>query len=124
MGLQLGEKAISKAVKCAKSTVQYWLNRWKESKGLSDMERSGGAHATTEKVDQRISKLVDSDHTATADDIQDVLKRQNIQISQKMIRRRLKEVGVKFSLPTSKLFLTGNHRCNGRRQAQATHDID
>ena len=38
MGPQLGVKAVAKAVKCAKSTVQYWLNRWKESKDLSDFE--------------------------------------------------------------------------------------
>ena len=27
MGPQLDEKTVSKAVKCAKNTVQYWLNR-------------------------------------------------------------------------------------------------
>ena len=82
MGPQLGEKAVAKAVKCAKSTVQYWLNRWKESKDLSDMKLSGRPRATTEKVTQRISKLADSGHVATTGDMQNVLKRQNIRISQ------------------------------------------
>ena len=27
MGPQLGEKAVAQAVKCAKNTVQYWLNQ-------------------------------------------------------------------------------------------------
>ena len=61
MELQLDEKTLEKAVKCAKNTVQYWFNQWKESKDLSDLKRSGRARATTEKVDQRISKFADSD---------------------------------------------------------------
>ena len=52
MGPQLSEKAVAKSVKCAKNTVPYWLNRWKESKDLSDMKRSGRPRATIEKVDQ------------------------------------------------------------------------
>ena len=90
---QLGEKAVAKAVKCAKNTVQYWLNRWKESKDLSDMKRPGRPRATTEKVDQRIYKLAGSDNIATTGDMQSVLKRQNIGICQETIRRRLKEAG-------------------------------
>ena len=41
MGAQLAVKALAKAIKCAKSTVQYWLNRWKQSKDLSDSKRIG-----------------------------------------------------------------------------------
>ena len=78
MGPQLGEKAFAKAVKCAKSIVQYWLNRWKESKDLSDMKRSARARAASEKVDQPISKLADSDCIASTSTRQNVLKQQNI----------------------------------------------
>ena len=38
MGSKLGVKAVAKAINCAKSTVQYWLNRWKESKDLSTLD--------------------------------------------------------------------------------------
>ena len=54
MGLKLGEKASTNAVKCAKSTVQYWFKQWKESKDLSDMKLSGGLRSTTEKVFQSL----------------------------------------------------------------------
>ena len=47
MGPQSDEKTVAKVVKCAKNTVQYWLNRWKESKDLSDMKRSGRHLAIT-----------------------------------------------------------------------------
>ena len=78
MGPQLGEKTVVKVVKCAKSTVQYWLNRWVKSKDLSDMKRSGRFCATTEKVDQRISKLAGSDRIDTTGDRRNASKQQNI----------------------------------------------
>ena len=123
LGPQLDEKAVARVVKCAKNTVQYWLNLWKESKDLDDMKRSGRLHATTEKVDQRIYKLAGSDKIVTTGDIQSVLKRQNIGISQETIRRRLKEIEAKFSLPISKPRLTENHRYDRLQWAQATCDI-
>ena len=55
------------------------------------MKRLGRSRATTEKVDQRIYKLVGNDSIATTSDIQSILKRQNIKISQETIRRRLKK---------------------------------
>ena len=57
MGAQLGVKAVAKAIKCAKSTVQYWFNRWKEFKDLSDSKRIGRPRSTTKKVNQRTSDL-------------------------------------------------------------------
>ena len=54
MGLQLGEKAVAKAVKCAKNTVQYWLNWWKKSKNLNDVKHSERPPATTTDVSQSL----------------------------------------------------------------------
>ena len=103
----MGETAVAKAVKCAKNTVQYWPNRWKELKDLNDVKCPGRPRATTEKVDQRIYELAGSNDIATKNNVP---KRQNIGISQETIQRRLKEAGVKFSLPISKPLLTENHR--------------
>ena len=121
MGPQLGEKAVAKVVKCAKNTVQYWRNEWKESKDLSNMKRPERPCETVEKVDQRIYKLAGRDNIATTGDIQSILKRAK---HPETIRRRLKEAGTKFSLPISKPLLTGNHRCDRLRCAQPTYDID
>ena len=85
MGPQLVEKTVAKAVKCARNAVQYWLNRYNESKDLRDVKRSGTPRATAEKVDRRIYKLVGSDNIATTSDIQSALKWQNIEISQETI---------------------------------------
>ena len=78
MGPRLDEKPVAKTVRCAKSTVQYWFNQWKESKDLSDMKCSKSSREITEKVDQRISKLEDSDRIGTKNDREEVLKQQNI----------------------------------------------
>ena len=110
MGLKFGVKAVAKAINCTKSTVQYWLNRWKESEDLSDSKCTGRPRGTTEKIDQRISDLATNDNIATTRDIRRVLKRQHAEISQETIRRRLKEHGAKFSPPISKPLLTEKHR--------------
>ena len=73
------------------------------------MKRPGRLRATTEKVDQRIYKLAGIDNISTTGNIQSVLNRQNIGISQETIRRRLKEAGAKFTLPISKPLLIENH---------------
>ena len=58
MGPQLGVKVVAKAIKCAKSTVQYWLNRWKESKDLSDSKRIGRPRSTTKKwINESVTSL-------------------------------------------------------------------
>ena len=83
MGAQLGVKAVAKAIKYAKSTVQYWLSRWKQSKDLSDSKCIGRPRSITEKVDQRISDLATTNTRA----IQRVLNRNNVDINQETIER-------------------------------------
>ena len=41
LGPKLGLKAFAKAVKCEKKTVKYWLERYEESKDLTDLPRTG-----------------------------------------------------------------------------------
>ena len=106
MGAQRGMKTVAKAIKCAKSTVQCWLSRWKESKDLSDLKRVGRPRSTMKKMDQRISDLATTNNSATTRGMQRVLKRKNVDINQETIRRRLKKYGAKFSLPISKPLIT------------------
>ena len=80
---QLDLKAVTKAIECAKSTVQYWISRWKQSKDLSDSKCIGRPRSTTKKVGQRISDLA----TTNTRVIQRVLKRKNVDISRETIER-------------------------------------
>ena len=127
MGQQLGDKAVTKAVKCAKNTVQYWLNRWRESKDLlSDMKRSESSRAcnnwksrpTNLEACKQRQYCYHRWYTKCFE------AAQNIGMSQETIRRRLKEAGTKFTLPISKPVLTENHRYDRLRWIQATCDID
>ena len=59
MGPKLSHAAVAKAVKCDVTTVKYWLERWKQSKGLSDSIRSGRSWGTTHKQDEQIVSLAE-----------------------------------------------------------------
>ena len=66
---KVGHKSVPKAVKCSTSTVQYWLNRWKQSKNLNDSERTSRTRATTPKRDQQIVLLSEQYTFVTGRDI-------------------------------------------------------
>ena len=106
MRAKLRVNAVAKAINCAKTTVQYCLNRWKQSKDRSDSKCTGRLRGTTAKIDQRISDLA-TNHNIR--DIRRLLKRQHVKISQETIRRQLKEHGAKFTPPISKALLTEKH---------------
>jgi len=112
LGPQLGPKAVAKRVKCDKKAVKYWLDRWKESKDLTDLPRSGRSRSTTPKQDEQIVSLANKETFATSRDIQNRLKRKRVHVSQDTIRRRLHEAVGKFSPPMSKPLLTEDHRKN------------
>jgi hypothetical protein len=69
LGPQLNHTDVAKAVHCSTSTVKYWLNRWIESKDLSDSARLGRPRATTQEQDQRIVSLAEQKTFVTAQDI-------------------------------------------------------
>ncbi len=117
-GPKLGLKAVAKVVKCHKTTVKYWLDRWKESKDLTDFPRSGRKRKTTPKQEKKILSLADSEMFATNSDIGDRMKEKRAKISQRTVRRRLPEAGAKYNLPMSKPLLTEGHRKNRLKWAK------
>ena len=124
MGAKLGVKAVAKAINCEKSTVQYWLNRWKESKDLSDSKHTGRPRGKNRKKLTNESVTSPLMITLPQHVIYEVLKRQHVEISQETIRRRLKEHGTKFSPPISKPLLTEKHRQKRLQWAQAVRGVD
>jgi transposase len=50
-GPQFGSSKIAKIVKCNRKTVTHWLNRWEETKHLSDRPRCGAPRITTVEQD-------------------------------------------------------------------------
>ncbi|CAF3287735.1 unnamed protein product [Rotaria sp. Silwood2] len=74
---------IAKVMKCNKTTVKRWINRWKETKDLSDRMRQGRLQATTAETDQLIVDLVQEDieEGLTSKHIQQELQDQGVNIS-------------------------------------------
>jgi transposase len=110
LGPQLGRKAVAKAVKCDKNAVKYWLNRWKDTKDLATLPRSGRSRKTTPKQDKKILSLANEEMFATTSDIEDRLKKKRPKISRTTVWRRLREARAKYDLPMSKPLLTEDHR--------------
>ena len=117
-GPQLNHADVAKAVHCSIYIVKYWLGRWKQSKDLTDSNRSGRARATTQKQDQRIISLAKKKTFITVQDISNKLNRQGVVVSGRTVRRRLNEADAKYNRPMSKPLLTERHRKNRLRWAQ------
>ena len=115
---QLNHVDVAKTVHCSIYTVKYWLDRWKQSKDLTDSNRSGRARANTQKQDQRIISLAKEKTFITPQDISNKLNRQGVVVSGRIVRRRLNEAGATYNRPMSKPLLTERHRKNRLRWAQ------
>ncbi|CAF1258371.1 unnamed protein product [Didymodactylos carnosus] len=118
LGPQLSHAAVTKEITCSKSTVKYWLQRWKQSKDLTDASRSGRRRMTTPKQDQRIVSLAEEQTFVTIQDVAHQMKRKRVEISERTVRRRLKEAGAKYNRPLAKPLLTERRRENRLKWAR------
>jgi transposase len=124
MGPKLSHVAVAKAVRCDISTVKYWLKRWKQSKDLSDLTRSGRPRATTTKQDQQIISLAEQQTFITSRDITNKLNRKGVMINERTVQRRLNEAGARYNRPLSKPLLTEVHRKNRLKWARDHKDTN
>ena len=124
LGPKLGYKSVAKVVKCSTSTVQYWLSRWKQSKGLDDSARTGRPRATTPKQDQQILSLAEQQTFVTSRDITNQLNRKRVKINVRTVRRRLNEGEGRYNRPLLKPLLTENHRINRLKWAHDYKAMD
>jgi transposase len=109
-GPQFGSSKIAKIMKCNRKTVTRWLNRWEETKDLSDHPCSGAPRITTVEQDQMMVDMALEEMNTTSKTIKDELENTGITVSQNTIQRRLKDAGLKYSKPLSKPLLTEWHR--------------
>lgn len=123
-GPKLGYTEITKIVKCSRDTVSHWINRWKETKDLSDKPKTGRPRSTTDKEDKKILKLAEKDESLTCSDIQSKIEQKGINISSETVRRRIKEVKGKYNAPISKPLLTDDHRKKRLQWAKEHNNFD
>ncbi|GES83658.1 helix-turn-helix domain-containing protein [Rhizophagus clarus] len=79
----------------SKPTVAYWVQQYRQDKDLTDKQRPGRPHTTTKAQDNRIVKMAKKKHDITSTKIQQKLKKKDVTVSSRTIRRRLVESGVK-----------------------------
>jgi len=123
-GPRLGIKRIANIVSCDKRSVGRWLDRWKETKDLSDKPKTGRSRVTTEKQDAKIVALATRDENATAPKIQKQMEDKGIDVSERTVRRRLHEAGGKYNLPLSKPLLSEKHQKQRRIWAKNHKNFD
>lgn len=109
-GPKLGFPAIAKIVGCAKSTVIYWVHKWKKTKDLSDDQRVGPRRVTTTRQDKQIVQLAVKDVNATSSKIQYKMEGKGVDISARTVRRRLREAEGKYTKPMLKPLLSTRHQ--------------
>ena len=115
---------MAKAVKWTTSTVQYWLNRWKQLKNLNHSNQTGRVRATALKQDQQIISLAEQQTFVTSRDATNQLNRKRVKINERTLQRRLNEAGTKHNRPLSKSLLTRSHRMSRLKWAQYHRTVD
>ncbi|CAF3107265.1 unnamed protein product [Rotaria sp. Silwood2] len=109
-GPQFGPNKIAKIVKCNRTTVTRWLNRWEETKDLSDRSRPGAPRTTTIEQDQMMVNMALTEIDGTSKTIAEELQNNEVNVSDRTVRRRLRNAGLKYSKPLSKPLLSEHHR--------------
>ncbi|GBB95132.1 hypothetical protein RclHR1_24820003 [Rhizophagus clarus] len=123
-GPKWGYEKIASYVHCSKSTVAYWVKKYKKDKDLTDEQKLGRPRSTTKAQDNRIVKLAMKKHDITSTEIQQKLEKQGVTVSSRTIRRRLGESGGKFVKETFKPLLSEKHRANRLKWAKKHQKFD
>ncbi|RHZ43951.1 hypothetical protein Glove_794g2 [Diversispora epigaea] len=119
-----GFAKIAFYIHCCKTTVIYWVKKYRKNKDLSDKGRSGRPRCTTEKQDKRMTKMAKAEHNITSNQIKEKTNKHGAEVSVRTVRRRLHEAGGKYINEISKPLLTKNHREKRRRNIKTLTRIE
>jgi transposase len=123
-GPHLSKSEIAREVRCAPSSVDYWLKRYRETGDVQEIERTGRPRKTSSVQDTMIVKVADQNAEESSKVIARKLKRKKVSISDRTVRRRLNEAGLQSLAPTVKPLLTDRHRKGRSEWAKANKDRD
>ena len=91
-GPQFGSSKIAKIVKCNRTTVIHWLNRWEETKNFPDCPRSGAPRIITVEQDQMMVDMALYKMNTTSKTIKDELENFRITVSQNTLNKKKDEL--------------------------------
>src|SRR5688572_12916064 len=80
-GPKWGYEKIAAYIHCSKSTVIYWIQKYRQDKNLTDEQKSGRPRCITEKEDERIVKMAKQNHNITSGEIQHELEKKGVEVS-------------------------------------------
>ncbi|GET04696.1 IS630 family transposase [Rhizophagus clarus] len=121
---EVGYGKIASYIKCSKPTVAYWIQQYRQDKDLTDKQRLGRLRTTTKAQDNQIVKMAKKKHDITSTEIQQKLKKKDVTVSSRTIRRRLVESGGKFVKEISKPLLFEQHRIKRLKWAKKHKNFD
>jgi transposase len=108
-GSQLGIKEIAKEVDVSKTTVKKWLQRYKDTGDVIEEEHPGKPKLKSSKMVKIINSAMESGKAMSSGDVTNRLKRANIEVSQRTVKRRMAEEGYHYGTTTSKPFFKLSH---------------
>ena len=109
LGPKLSYPKIAKHIKSSLSTVKFWMKRYEETGGVEELQACGRPSVISEKKEGIIDALVAKDPDATSPTIAAKLKRRNIVVSARTVRRKLNASGHVFGNTMSKPLLSEQH---------------
>ena len=108
-GPRLGIKEIAKEIDVSKIIVKKWLKRYQETGDVIEEECPGRPKLEFNRMTKIINSAMDSDKIMSSKDVNNRLKRANIEVSDRTVRRKLKEEGYHYGTTTFKPFLKIEH---------------
>ncbi|CAF2098812.1 unnamed protein product, partial [Rotaria magnacalcarata] len=123
-GPHFGIKKIGKIVNCSTSAVKRWLSRWKEDKCLDDHIREGRPRVTSEAQDNLIVSTALNIDEATSQTVERQVRSHKVNVSERTVRRRLREAGLQYLSPLSKPLLSLKHQQDRLQWATLVQNVD
>lgn len=113
-------RQIARQFGVAQSQVVRLIARWRQTRNVTDMPRTGRPRLTTARDDRRLTRMALRDRFASARQLRDTwMGNHNIQVSRRTTNRRLVADGLMARRPRRKPILTARHKRD--RLAWATY---
>src|SRR5208282_1854620 len=124
LGPKLSIRMIVKKLQYSQDTVRTWINRYQETGDIQDEEGRRRKRKTSEKEDKKIISKTKRLRTNSSAEISISMKRQRVDISSAIVRRRLNEEGLYKLQPLKKPLLSDTHRDNRLKWAKKNKKTD
>lgn len=124
LGPKLAKPKIATYMRLSLTTVKFWMRRYRETGGVDEQEHTGRPSLISEKATAILDDLVDKNPEATSPTIAAKLKRKNILVSARTVRRKLTACGLVFGNTMSKPLLSEQHCKKRLKWAKANRHTD